>query len=151
MFALFDDIEVKCGFIGKAGRQRTVLAEMLLENEILLEPAMNFDALDTLCAQGFDAEYDYDFMFIDIDSLGGITAIIDRLAGLRLNCPSLPVIMISSEFASDDFDSTRRALGDISLRSPIRYSSLELSLFEAMQNNKDWQNSISYYRQDVAA
>lgn len=148
MFALFDDIEVKCGFIGKAGRQHAVLAEMLLENEIELETAMGFDGLD---AQGFDAEYDYDFMFVDIDSLGGITAIIDRLANLRLNYPSLPVIMISGEFDSDDFDSTRRALGDISLRSPVRYSSLELSLFESMKNNKDWQNSISYYRQDMAA
>ncbi|WP_439144173.1 hypothetical protein [Planktotalea sp.] len=148
MFSDFDDTDAKCGFIGPNGRQFSALREMLGANRMTLEEAQSFAVFNSLSYADADA---HDFLFVDLDGLGGIGKVFDRLVSLRTNYPTVPVIMISSEFKRNDFERSRQALGDISLRSPILYSSLEMSLFEATKNNQHWQNNLIDYNQNVAA
>jgi hypothetical protein len=143
MFALFNDIEVKCGYLGARNRQYQWLAEMLANNQITLQDEMSFQSFGDLSREAVTS---YDFLFVDIEALGGIIKIFDKLASLRVEYPSVPVILISAEFEVDDFDTTRLVLADVSLRTPILYASLELALFEATNNNRKW-NVIQGYRQ----
>jgi hypothetical protein len=135
MFALFNDIDVKCGYLGARNLQYQRLAEMLANNQIMLQDEMSFQAFGALSGEAVTS---YDFLFVDIEALGGIVKIFDKLASLRVRYPFLPVILISAEFEIDDFDTTRLVLTDISLRTPILYASLELALFEATNNNRKW-------------
>ena len=135
MFALFNDIDVKCGYLGAHNHQYQRLAEMLASNQITLQDDMSFQTFGDLSREAVTS---YDFLFVDIEALGGIVKIFDKLASLRVGYPSLPVILISAEFEVDDFDTTRLVLTDVSLRTPILYASLELALFEATNNNRKW-------------
>lgn len=148
MFSHFDDIDAKCGFIGPNGRQFTALREMLEANRITLEEAKSFTVFNSLTYAEADS---HDFLFVDIDGLGGIGEAFERLTNLRVDYPTIPVILISSEFKRDDFEKSRQAIGDVSLRSPILYSSLELALFESQTNNKHWQENLMEYSQGAAA
>jgi len=147
MFSHFDDIDAKCGFIGPNGRLFTALSEMLGANRLTLEEAKSFTVFNSLPYAEADS---HDFLFVDIDGLGGIGKVFERLANLRTHYPSVPVIMISSEFKRDNFERSRQALGDISLRSPILYSSLEMALIESIKNNKHWQDNLMEYSQAAA-
>ncbi len=148
MFSHFDDIDAKCGFIGPNGRQFTALREMLEANRITLEEAKSFTVFNSLTYAEADS---HDFLFVDIDGLGGIGEAFERLTNLRVDYPTIPVILISSEFKRDDFEKSRQAIGDVSLRSPILYSSLELALFESQTNNKHWQENLMEYSRGAAA
>jgi hypothetical protein len=132
MFALFEDIDVKCGYLGARNHQHERLSEMLAFNQITLLSEMSFQSFGDL-SRG-EAE-SYDFLFIDVEALGGIVKIFDMLASLRIKYSSVPVILISEDFEVDVFDTTRQVLCDVSLRTPILYASLEMALFEATKNN----------------
>jgi DNA-binding response OmpR family regulator len=140
MFSQFHDTDIKCGYIGLNDRQYDVLRRMLSANEITLRNAMSFAGAES-----------YDIIFVDIEGLGGLDRAIDPLANLRLDNPTVPVVMISDQFSRDDFGTSRQTLGDVSLRSPVLYPSLELSLFEALENNKSWQENVFYHVKDIAA
>jgi hypothetical protein len=148
MFTHFEDIDAKIGFIGPYGRHFTSLRGLLGGNGIELDEAQNFAVFNSL---SYAEAASHDFLFVDIDGLGGISNVLDRLTTLRVDYPTVPVILISDEFKRDDFERSRQAIGDISLRSPIRYSSLEFALFEAPTNNKNWQDNLTEYNQSFAA
>ena len=145
MFAHFEDRDIKCGYIGPENRQYDVLRRMLSSNEITLQSATGFSAL------GYAEAASYDIMFVDIDGLCGIDRMIDTLSNFRIDNPGVPVVMISDTFSRDDFDKSRQILADVSLRSPVLYPSLELSLFEAVENNMSWQENVMYHRENTAA
>lgn len=148
MFALFDDIESRIGFMGPFGSHYSALSQALMLNDMELGFPTSLKKVREACS---DASPLYDFLFVDIDGLGGINKVFDGLSQLRLDFPSLPVILLSSEFETDDFDISRYSLGDVSLRSPVLYSSLELGLFQARSNNKIWQANVENYRKYTAA
>jgi hypothetical protein len=139
MFALFHDIDVKCGYLGAGNLQYRRLSEMLAFNQITLQDEISFQSFGGLSREEASS---YDFLFVDIEALGGIVKIFDTLASLRVKHPSVPVILISDEFEVDDFDTTRRVLADVSLRTPILYASLELALFEATNNNRKCRENV---------
>jgi DNA-binding response OmpR family regulator len=148
MFSQFHDTDIKCGYIGLNDRQYDVLRRMLSANEITLRNAMSFAGFNSL---SYAEAESYDIIFVDIEGLGGLDRAIDPLANLRLDNPTVPVVMISDQFSRDDFGTSRQTLGDVSLRSPVLYPSLELSLFEALENNKSWQENVFYHVKDIAA
>lgn len=146
MFSLFHDSDVTCAYIGPNNIQYAQLRDMLCSNDIEVQPQTTFAAYENLSPTEVAKT---DFLFVDIDGLGGVVKAYDALSQLRLAHPSVPVIMLSAEFHSDNFETTRRALGDVSLRSPILYASLELALFEARRNNADWRRNVVHYRDSV--
>ncbi|MCI5101162.1 hypothetical protein [Phaeobacter italicus] len=144
MFALFDSTDIKCVFIGPQAALYRNLRDMLDTNDATLNSVVD---IDNLIALGRTAVLGYDYLFVDIDGLGGVSAVIDDLWDLRLRYPSITVILISAEFETDDFDMNRRNLGDVSLRDPVLYASLELALLEAPNNNSHWRRNVAGHRQ----
>ncbi|MEQ9564924.1 MAG: hypothetical protein RLN85_03770, partial [Pseudomonadales bacterium] len=69
----------------------------------------------------------------------GIDACFDALIWIRENIVSVPVVVLSHDFLVDDFSCERLALTDVSLRLPVSFPSLELSLAIAQHNNLSWQ------------
>jgi hypothetical protein len=80
-----------------------------------------------------------DWILVDIDSLGGIVRIFDRLRDLRDAFPSIPLILLSREFDRHEFGIHRLALGDVSLSVPFTVQAFELGLLQARTNNLAWQ------------
>jgi hypothetical protein len=78
-------------------------------------------------------------VFVDIDSLGGITAVISDLRTLRDTSPQMQVILFSADFSEDDLGKTRLAVCDVSLQLPLSFARLNLGLVEAEINNFAWQ------------
>ncbi len=148
MVKALKDIQVKCGFIGPRNRLYSRMQEMLAVSGIPLQDEMTFDAFS---AQTPKAAATFDFLFVDIDGLGGVVKIFNTLARLRTEFPFVPVILISGDFETNDFDTTRRLLGDVSLRSPVLHASLETALFESIENNRKWCDSVVHYRENIAA
>lgn len=83
------------------------------------------------------------YVIVDVEAMGGITAIASDLMALRLKRPDLIVILMSNEFERHDFGQERLALCDISLRLPCTFAALELALVEAEINNWAWFERLS--------
>lgn len=148
MVKALKDIEVKCGYVGPRNRQFARIQEMLAVSSIPLDDAMSFGSFTSLSPKEASS---FDFLFVDIDGLGGIVKIFNTLAGLRTQFPFVPVILVSADFETNDFDTTRRLLGDVSLRSPVLHAPLEMALFESIENNRKWCDSVVHYRESIAA
>lgn len=148
MVKALKDIQVKCGFLGPRNRLYLRMQEMLSISGLSLQPEMSFDAFTS---QTPNQAASFDYLFVDIDGLGGVVKIFNTLARLRTEYPFVPVILISGEFETNDFDTTRRLLGDVSLRNPVLHASLEKALFDAIENNRKWCDSVVHYRENVAA
>jgi len=142
------DTQVKCGYLGPRNRLYLRIQEMLKISGVSLEEEMPIEAF---FLQTPKAASSFDYLFVDIDGLGGIVKIFNSLASLRTAYPFVPVIMVSGDFETSDFDTTRRLLGDVSLRSPVLHASLETALFEAIENNRKWCDSVIEYRENIAA
>jgi hypothetical protein len=76
-----------------------------------------------------------DRLFVDVDSLGGVDTILEDLLELRKYLPGLPVVLISSGFSRDEFDLTRAAICDCSLKSPLSSRSIEEAISQSRINN----------------
>lgn len=80
-----------------------------------------------------------DHVIIDIESAGGIASAYSALRRFRDRHPDIPVILLSDEFAKDDFGTNRLALCDISLRTPFSFATFGFALRESEVNNMAWQ------------
>ncbi len=80
-----------------------------------------------------------DLVIIDLETAGGIASAYSDLRKFREQHADLPVILLSNEFAGDDFSTDRLALCDISLRAPFSFDALRFALREAAVNNAVWQ------------
>lgn len=101
-----------------------------VESYYRIEPA-----LDMLV--GYQSEYA--LLILDLDTLGGISRLFDSLRLIRECAPTVPVIILSEEFSSDDFSVSRLAVADVSLRKPLGLKRLEVGVTEAAVNNVTWQ------------
>ncbi|WP_188526182.1 hypothetical protein [Sinisalibacter lacisalsi] len=81
----------------------------------------------------------WSYLIVDIDDFGGVDGIIDEMMQLRLAVPGLPVILLSSGFAVNDFGSDRLYVADASLRLPLSFRALELAAEDAPRNNREWR------------
>jgi hypothetical protein len=103
--------------------------------------------MDTHCRPDIEAALDrlrthpraWSILIIEIDGLGGITAVIDQLMDLRKRVPEIPVIVVTSEIQSSDYSTERLAICDVTLREPVWHALLEIGLGEAIVNNMVWR------------
>jgi hypothetical protein len=78
-------------------------------------------------------------ILVDLDSLGALDDVCETLINHRAISSSVPVLLVSATFGRDDFGLTRLAIGDVSLRDPVRSTSLEDALEVAVYNNQVWR------------
>jgi hypothetical protein len=105
-----------------------------------------YSHLSETIAQGIRIDY----AFIDVDSNGRIASQYSRLRHIRDLHPALPTILISSDFETDEFSAHRLFLGDVSLRIPVTYYSLEIGLLQASINNEIWRSRFGHYGMERA-
>ncbi|OOY03172.1 hypothetical protein BMI87_18770 [Thioclava sp. F28-4] len=72
---------------------------------------------------------------VDGDHLGDIEDTIDFCMRVRRACPSLPMILVSSEMRADDLTCERMQACDATLKVPVSQSRLEHAIKAALQNN----------------
>ena len=137
----FDQIRPpKAALVALSHNRLKSLAEMLLHDGINLDVPKAFGKFLNLGPRGI---LSYDILFIDMSSMSGVRDFVGALIGMRLEYPSLPVVLISNEFIADDFGMTRRSICDVSLRSPFCTPSLEIACRQAFENNLKWQEIVS--------
>lgn len=76
---------------------------------------------------------------ICIDDFGGTGLVFQKLQRFRIECPNIPVILVSSDFSKDDLSCERLPLGDISLRCPLGGGRFNEKIEQAHTNNVIWQ------------
>ncbi|AQS47235.1 hypothetical protein BMG03_05035 [Thioclava nitratireducens] len=87
-----------------------------------------------------------DVLMVDGDHLGDIEDTIDFCMRVRRACPSLPLILVSSEMRADDLTCERMQACDVTLKVPVSQVRLEGAIQAARQNNacflsrRHWEN-----------
>lgn len=97
--------------------------------------------------------YDYQpsYIFVSVDDFGGPVCVYDQLSALRDNMTETAIILVSSEFATDEYGTHRLPLADVSLRYPFTKSSLLFALKQAPINLSVWsQRCVSMSASAVA-
>lgn len=116
-----------------------------LESKSLLK-SMSLDLVDSLdegLASLCASQSTWEFCVVDIDCCTRINSLFDVITSLvdfREEAPSIPLIIVSSEFKRHDFGSERLQVADASLRSPLEYRTFIEAVFEARTNNLIWRN-----------
>ncbi len=123
------------GFVGPCGRTFADLTDMVSTRGNIF---VRMTSLIGLSAALVGARPKIDRLFVDVDGLGGIEAIIDDLLDLRRYLPKLPVVLISSEFSRDEFDLTRVSICDCSLKAPLTCESVDYAITQSRVNNMVW-------------
>ncbi|MEO3480734.1 hypothetical protein AAFO90_24180 [Phaeobacter sp. CAU 1743] len=123
------------GFVGPCGVTFVDLTDAVSASGSTL---VRFTSLMDLIAMNGVARPQIDRLFVDVDGLGGIEAIIDDLLDLRRFLPRLPVVLISSEFSRDEFDLTRVSVCDCSLKAPLSQASVDYAIVQSRVNNMVW-------------
>jgi len=90
-------------------------------------------------SESVSAIFNSDVAIVEIDSLGVIWELIDKLLRIRQYNPQCSVILVSAEFSEDDFGTSRHPICDTSLRRPHSFARLEQAFVEASQNNMIWR------------
>ena len=62
---------------------------------------------------------DFDMILVDFDKFNDVDDGIEGLFDLRAHAPELPVIIVSSRVAGDDYGRERRSICDATLRKPV--------------------------------
>jgi len=99
----------------------------------------------------FLRDYQPSYVFVSIDDFGGANFVYDQLHDLRQNMPNTAVILVSSEFATDEYGTHRLTLADVSLRFPFSKSSLLLALNQAPINLTAWKQRVVSQAQSPTA
>lgn len=123
------------GFVGPCGRTFADLTDIVSTRGNIF---VRMTSLIGLSAALVGARPKIDRLFVDVDGLGGIEAIIDDLLDLRRYLPKLPVVLISSEFSRDEFDLTRVPICDCSLKAPLTCESVDYAITQSRVNNMVW-------------
>jgi hypothetical protein len=77
-------------------------------------------------------------LILSIDDFDGISPIFGKLRDFRTYRPSVPVILVSRNFKSDDLSLERLAICDVSVKLPLSSDKIEKYLSTASINNKEW-------------
>lgn len=147
MYNSFAHDRAKALIISKNWDVRSDLIEYLPEFGIPFLIAESFNAVP------HDFLYDYQpsYIFVSVDDFGGPVFVYDQLSALRKNMTDTAVVLVSSEFATDDYGTHRLTLADVSLRYPFTKSSLLFALKQAPVNLSVWsQRCVSKSASPVA-
>lgn len=123
------------GLVGPCGRTFADLTDMVSTRGNIF---VRMTSLIGLSAALVGERPKIDRLFVDVDGLGGIEAVIDDLLDLRRYLPKLPVVLISSEFSRDEFDLTRVSICDCSLKAPLTCESVDYAIMQSRVNNMVW-------------
>jgi hypothetical protein len=140
MFSIAKPLLAKAALVALDHNMGKSLAEILLHDGLNLDVPKAFDEFLNL---GMSDILSYDILFIDMSSMSGVRDVVGTLIEMRLEYPSLPVVLISSDFSGDDFGMSRRSICDVSLRSPFCTTSLEIACRQVFINNLKWQDLVS--------
>lgn len=91
----------------------------------------------------------WDALVLDIDycsSLDSLESVIEDLIKFRVAVPSVPTILVSSQFRSDDFELQRLSITDVSVRTSSSTDSFVDALASAKANNAHWQQRVGPLR-----
>lgn len=83
---------------------------------------------------------DWNFLIFDLDLFHDRKVRVSELITFRKKCAEIPVLLVARSVNRDELSGHRRAIGDATLRKPIRHSRL-LEGIEAMQANWETRNS----------
>lgn len=137
--------EEHCVVLSRSKIIRNVVAEMLEGEGVCSLVSDSFgDIPYFIVAEGVPQH-----LFVDIDGFGGIAVIYDQLRKIRETLPSTSIVLLSSDFETDDFGTHRIMLADVSVRLPLTYSNLQLALIQGPFNNEVWNRrrmEIENYR-----
>lgn len=77
----------------------------------------------------------FDFLFVDLDVLGGGTEVSVALTRLRRDFPEIAVIVLSGRI-EDDFRPDPAACYDVALQIPVSEAALDLARIQALVNRR---------------
>lgn len=122
-------------FCGEVGRKYMNISAHFLRQDITVQRVSSISSLwaKDVCHENISV-----LVFVDVDSLGGPTQVVDRLLLFRQDLPHVTIVLLSSEFSSDDFSVDRLAICDCSIRCDQSLSNLEIALEQAFLNNSVW-------------
>lgn len=109
---------------------RTDIVEYL---EYFSVPSLMTDDFDDI-PYLYLADYEPSYMFVGVDEFGGPALLYDTLRKLRDSMPNTAIILISSEFSTDEYGTHRFQIADVSLRYPFTHPSLFYALKQAPIN-----------------
>lgn len=92
----------------------------------------------------------WDVIFFKYEDFGTITSLFNFMRLFRLRCPSLPLVLVSTDFLRDDFGPERLALCDASLKLPTSPDRLEAAIEAAHANNAIWVARLDEYERQSA-
>ncbi|GAA0303165.1 hypothetical protein [Rhodovulum strictum] len=81
-------------------------------------------------------------LVVQIDDFGGITGCIRALLRFRHLCPTVPVILLSTQTMQEDLSLERLTLCDVTLRTPVSAAAWRPVLGIARKNNRVWQSRM---------
>lgn len=131
---LFAHVRAKALIISKNWDVVSDLTEHLSEFGIPFIIAESFDTVP----HNFLCDYQPSYIFVSVDDFGGPVCVYDQLIALRKNMTETAVILVSSEFATDEYGTYRLPVADVSLRYPFTKSSLLFALKQAPINLSVW-------------
>lgn len=128
---------------GTPGRSAVLLADEPLRHSRLID-LMRLKGLSVTLSRTpevltHDLDDDVEFLFVDHESIGGITRVLEPLFQLRESHPAIIVCLLTDEQRSADYGAERRALTDATIFGGGMLGELEYALECAVKNNRKWQ------------
>lgn len=146
MFSIFDGFDANCCLLTTSCTLTSSMLTMLENDDAQVKVCGSYGSLKAALSDDTTINY----IFIDLDSFDGIAAQFDTIKKLRETHADKSVVLLSSDFAMNEYGTHRLMLADVSLRLPVTMSSLEIALMQAPVNNKTWCHRMAA-TQDVAA
>lgn len=153
MYAVDSGTETVVAMIGGYTSDLTRAAEYLSKQG---KPIIFSDSLSSVqslqCMDHRGTVHKLSHIIVDVDALGGVSAIYQELRRVRNSVPDLAVILMSSDFSVDDYSLERLPLCDASIRSNFTFAGLEFAFTEAIEvNNKIWQSRLTELQAEASA
>jgi len=105
-----------------------VAADWLTGQDLAVVFGLNLSALAGRDADGGPA---WSLALVDLDPAGDHRDVLALIAEVRRQAREVPVILLSDGFADDHVQPSDPALGDVHLRTPLRFAQLEFGIAEA--------------------
>lgn len=112
------------------------------------------DCFDTALASLRELPQFWNFVFIDLDELEErwlLDEILVELLQLRREFSQIPIALISSDFAADEFGTHRLQVADLCLAKPVATERVLSSLSIMSENNRAWNDRLSMPSEGVIA
>ena len=68
-----------------------------------------------------------------------LAPLVERCLEFRARFPASPILLMLPDVANNDFSTTRAAICDVTLRTPVSQAAFEDAIVAAMENNRDYR------------